>query len=186
MSTRLMKKTAAVAALCLLALPAMAHPGHGDSAGLLAGFAHPFTGIDHLLAMLGVGLWGGQQRRGWGQPATFLGMMLLGALAGMVGLTLPGLETGIAATVALIGLSIALALALPNWLGMLLVGVFALAHGNAHGQELPAASAACGFMLASAMLLCAGRVVGQVLAGRVLRVAGVALTAAGVVLLGMN
>ena len=186
MSATLMTKMAAVAALCLLALPAMAHPGHGDSAGLLAGFAHPFTGIDHLLAMLGVGLWGGQQRRGWGQPATFLGMMLLGALAGMVGLTLPGLETGIAATVALIGLAIALALALPNWLGMLLVGVFALAHGNAHGQELPAASAACGFMLASAMLLCAGRVVGQVLAGRVLRVAGVALTAAGVVLLGMN
>ena len=186
MSATLMTKTAAVAALCLLALPAMAHPGHGDSAGLLAGFAHPFTGIDHLLAMLGVGLWGGQQRRGWGQPATFLGMMLLGALAGMVGLTLPGLETGIAATVALIGLAIALALALPNWLGMLLVGVFALAHGNAHGQELPAASAACGFMLASAMLLCAGRVVGQVLAGRVLRVAGVALTAAGVVLMGMN
>ena len=186
MSARLMKKTAAVAALCLLAAPAMAHPGHGEGAGFLAGLAHPFTGIDHLLAMLGVGLWGGQQRRGWGQPATFLGMMLLGALAGMVGLTLPGLETGIAATVALIGLAIALALALPNWLGMLLVGVFALAHGNAHGQELPAASAACGFMLASAMLLCAGRVVGQVLAGRVLRVAGVALTAAGVVLLGMN
>jgi len=184
MNATLMKKTAAVAALCLLALPAMAHPGHGDSVGFLAGFAHPFTGIDHLLAMLGVGLWGGQQRRGWGQPATFLGMMLLGALAGMAGLTVPGLETGIAATVALVGLAIALALALPNWLGLGLVGMFALAHGNAHGQELPAASAACGFMLASAMLLCAGRVTGQVLAERVLRVAGVALTAAGVVLMG--
>lgn len=185
MSARLMTKTAAVAALCLLALPAMAHPGHGDSVGFLAGFAHPFTGIDHMLAMLGVGLWGGQQRRSLAQSATFLGMMLLGALAGMVGLTVPGLETGIAATVALVGLAIALALALPNWLGMLLVGVFALAHGNAHGQELPAASAACGFLLASAMLLCAGRFAGQVLAGRVLRVAGVALTAAGVVLMGV-
>lgn len=186
MSARLMKKTAAMAALCLLALPAMAHPGHGESVGFLAGFAHPFTGIDHLLAMLGVGLWGGQQRRGWGQPATFLGMMLLGALAGMAGLTVPGLETGIAATVALVGLAIALALALPNWLGLGLVAMFALAHGNAHGQELPAASAACGFMLASATLLCTGRVVGQVLAERVLRLAGVALTAAGVVLMGMN
>lgn len=186
MSARLMTKTAAVAALCLLAVPAMAHPGHGDGVGFLAGFAHPFTGIDHLLAMLGVGLWGGQQRRGWGQPATFLGMMLFGALAGMEGLTMQGLETGIAATVALVGLAIALALALPNWLGMLFVGMFALAHGNAHGQELPAASAACGFMLASAALLCTGRFTGQVLAERVLRLAGVALTAAGVVLMGMN
>ncbi|MBE3025639.1 HupE-UreJ family metal transporter [Janthinobacterium sp. BJB1] len=180
-----MRKTAAAAALCLLALPAMAHPGHGESAGLLAGFAHPFTGIDHLLAMLGVGLWGGQQRRGWRQPATFLGMMLLGALAGMAGLTVPGLETGIAATVALAGLAIALALALPNWLSLGLVGMFALAHGNAHGQELPVASAACGFLLASAMLLCAGCFTGQVLAGRVLRLAGVAITAAGVVLMGL-
>ena len=186
MSARLMKKTAAVAALCLLAAPAMAHPGHGEGAGFLAGLAHPFTGIDHLLAMLGVGLWGGQQRHGLAQPATFLGMMLLGALAGMAGVTLPGLETGIAATVALVGLAIALALAMPNWLGMLLVGMFALAHGNAHGQELPAASAAFGFMLASATLLFAGRFIGQVLAERMLRVAGVALTAAGVVLMGMN
>ena len=186
MSARLMKKTATVAALCLLALPAMAHPGHGESAGFLAGFAHPFTGLDHLLAMLGVGIWGGQQRRGWAQPAPFHGMMLFGALAGMVGLTVPGLETGIAATVALVGLAVALALALPNWLGMGLVGLFALAHGNAHGQELPAASAACGFMLATATLLCAGRFLGQVLAERMLRLAGVALTAAGVVLMGLN
>ena len=183
MSVTLMKKTAAVAALCLLALPAMAHPGHGESVGFLAGFAHPFTGLDHLLAMLGVGIWGGQQRCGWAQPATFLGMMLFGALAGMAGLTVPGLETGIAATVALVGLAIALALALPNWLGMGLVGLFALAHGNAHGQELPATAAACGFMLASAVLLCTGRFLGQVLAERMLRGAGVALTAAGVVLL---
>ncbi|WP_257572429.1 HupE/UreJ family protein [Janthinobacterium sp. UMAB-56] len=185
MSAKLMKKTAAVATLCLLALPAMAHPGHGESAGFLAGFAHPFTGIDHLLAMLGVGLWGGQQRRSLVQPATFLGMMLLGAVTGMAGLTVPGLETGIAATVALLGLAIALALALPNWLGMGIVGMFALAHGNAHGQELPAASAAFGFMLASATLLCAGRFIGQVLAERVLRLAGVALTAAGMVLMGL-
>ena len=186
MSARLMTKTAALAALCLLALPAMAHPGHGEHAGFLAGLAHPFTGVDHLLAMLGVGIWGGQQRRGLAQPATFLGLLLLGALAGMAGLTVPGLETGIAATVALVGLAIALALALPNWLGMGLVGVFALAHGNAHGQELPAASAAFGFMLASATLLCAGRFIGQVLAERMLRLAGVALTAAGVLMMGMN
>ena len=88
-------------------------------------------------------------------------------------------------TVKILVPALTLALALPNWLGMGLVGVFALAHGNAHGQELPAASAACGFMLASASLLCAGRLLGQVLAERMLRVAGVALTAAGVVLMGL-
>ena len=79
-----------------------------------------------------------------------------------------------------------LALSLPNWLGMSLVGIFAVAHGNAHGHELPAASAACGFMLASATLLMAGRFAGQVMAERVLRVAGAAITAAGLVMMGMN
>lgn len=174
------------AALSLLAMPAFAHPGHGESLGFFDGLAHPFTGLDHLLAMLGLGLWGGQQRRSLAQPATFLGMMLVGALAGMAGLTVPGLETGIAATVALTGLAIALALSLPGWLATSLVGLFALAHGNAHGRELPSASAAVGFMLASAVLLMAGRLVGQVLAERMLRATGVAMTAAGVVLMGMN
>ena len=186
MTVRSLKHTAVLATLSLLALPAMAHPGHAETAGFLAGLAHPFTGIDHLLAMLGVGIWGGQQRRGLAQPATFLGMMLLGALAGMAGLGTSGLEMGIAATVALTGMAIALALSLPNWLGMSLVGIFAVAHGNAHGHELPAASAAFGFMLASGMLLMAGRFAGQVMAERVLRVAGAAITAAGLVMMGMN
>lgn len=174
------------AALSLLALPAFAHPGHGEALGFLDGLAHPFTGLDHLLAMLGLGLWGGQQRRSLAQPATFLAMMLVGALAGMAGLTVPGLETGIAATVALTGLAIALALSLPGWLATSLVGLFALAHGNAHGQELPSASAAAGFMLASAVLLMAGRLGGQVLAERMLRAAGAGMTVAGVVLMGLN
>ena len=186
MTVRSLKHTAVLATFSLLALPAMAHPGHGETAGFLAGLAHPFTGLDHLLAMLGVGIWGGQQRRGLAQPATFLGMMLLGALAGMAGLGIPGLEMGIAATVALTGMAIALALSLPNWLGMSLVGIFAVAHGNAHGHELPAASAAFGFMLASAILLMAGRLIGQVMAERVVRLAGAAMTAAGLVLMGMN
>lgn len=186
MNHRYLKHTAVLATFSLLALPAMAHPGHGETAGFLAGFVHPFTGVDHLLAMLGVGIWGGQQRRSLAQPVTFLGMMLLGALAGMAGLGVPGLEMGIAATVALTGMAIALALALPAWLGMGLVGLFALAHGNAHGQELPAATAAFGFMLASSVLLLTGRLIGQVMAGRVVRVAGAAMTAAGLVLMGMN
>lgn len=186
MNHRYLKHTAVLATFSLLALPAMAHPGHGEAAGFLTGLVHPFTGIDHLLAMLGVGIWGGQQRRSLAQPVTFLGMMLLGALAGMAGLGVPGLEMGIAATVALTGMAIALALSLPAWLGVGLVGLFALAHGNAHGHELPAASAAFGFMLASSVLLLTGRLIGQVMAERVLRVAGAAMTAAGLVLMGMN
>lgn len=186
MNYRYLKHTAVLATFSLLALPALAHPGHGEAAGFLTGLVHPFTGIDHLLAMLGVGIWGGQQRRSLAQPVTFLGMMLLGALAGMAGLGVPGLEMGIAATVALTGMAIALALSLPAWLGMGLVGLFALAHGNAHGQELPAASAAFGFMLASSLLLMVGRFAGQVMAERVLRVTGAAMTAAGLVLMGMN
>ena len=186
MNKRFLKHTAVLAAFSLLALPAMAHPGHGEAAGFRTGLVHPFTGIDHLLAMLGVGIWGGQQRRGLAQPAIFLGMMLLGALAGMAGLGVPGLEMGIAATVALTGMAIALALSLPAWLGMGLVGLFALAHGNAHGQELPATSAAFGFMLASGVLLLTGRLIGQAMAERVVRVTGAAMTAAGLVLMGMN
>ena len=186
MIPRFLKHAGALAALSLVALPALAHPGHGETAGFLAGFVHPLTGLDHLLAMLGVGIWGGQQRRGLAQPAIFLGMMLLGALAGMAGLGVPGLEMGIAATVALTGMAIALALSLPAWLGMGLVGLFALAHGNAHGQELPATSAAFGFMLASGVLLLTGRLIGQAMAERVVRVTGAAMTAAGLVLMGMN
>ena len=186
MTVRSLKHPFVLATLSLLALPAMAHPGHGEAVGFLAGLAHPFTGLDHLLAMLGVGIWGGQQRRGLAQPAIFLGMMLLGALAGMAGIGIHGLEMGIAATVALTGMAIALALSLPNWLGMSLVGIFAVVHGNAHGHELPAASAAFGFMLASAILLMTGRLIGQVMAERVVRVAGAAMTAAGLVLMGMN
>ncbi|MBB5368787.1 MULTISPECIES: HupE/UreJ family protein [unclassified Janthinobacterium] len=185
MTVRL-KHLGALAALALVSLPAMAHPGHDHGTGFLAGFIHPFTGIDHLLAMLGVGIWGAQQRRGLEQPLTFLAMMLIGALAGMAGLGLPGLEMGIAATVALTGLAIALALSMPGWLAMGLVGVFALAHGNAHGQELSALPATCGFMLASAILLLSGRFIGQMLAERVVRVAGAAITAVGLVLMGMN
>ncbi|NHZ91689.1 HupE-UreJ family metal transporter [Massilia sp. CCM 8733] len=88
-----MKKTLAIA-LCLLALPAAAHPGHEAAAGFAAGFAHPLTGIDHLLAMLGVGLWSRQQGRGTLLPA-FVVMMALGAVA-QVGMQV---EAGLAASV---------------------------------------------------------------------------------------
>ncbi len=176
--------------LALLAAPALAHPlasgMAGAGAGFAAGFAHPFSGLDHLLAMLGVGIWSGQQRAGKAQPLAFLPMLLLGALSGVAGLTVPGLETGLAATVALAGVAVALALALPGWLGLGLLALFALAHGNAHGHELPQVQAAAGFMSASALLLGLGRAVGRIGAAPLVRLAGLAIAAGGIAMLGLR
>lgn len=110
--------------LTLLSVPAAAHPlarealDSGLASGFLGGFTHPFTGFDHLLALLGVGLWHGQRGAGKAQPLAFLALMLVGALSGAAGLVPPGLEIGLAASVALIGLVVALALAPPAWLGI--------------------------------------------------------------------
>ena len=170
-----MKKILPIA-LCLLALPAAAHPGHAEAAGLMAGLAHPFTGLDHLLAMVGVGLWSRRQTQGvWLAPA-FVLMMAIGALA------LPGLpfELGLAASVALIGVLLVARLRLPTVAGVALVSGFALLHGQAHGSELPQAASAAGFLFSSAALVLAGRALGG---ERVARVAGAAIAATGVFLL---
>lgn len=139
------------AALALLPTLAVAHPGHGMES-VYAGFMHPLTGWDHLLVMLAVGLWagriGGAAR--WQLPLTFLGVMLLGALAGMQGMTLPAMETGIAASVMALGLLIALHVSLPRAWQIGLTAAFASLHGLAHGAEL--GGHAAGWVL-SAMLL---------------------------------
>jgi len=131
-------------AIAFLALPvlASAHPGHDgheltwDFSG---GFAHPLSGWDHLLVMIAVGLWaaqlGGHAR--WLVPAAFAGVMALGAALGEEGVTFPGIEQGIAASVLVLGLLIAAAVRLPVTAGAALVGVFAIFHGLAHGAEMP-------------------------------------------------
>lgn len=179
----------AFAATALIAcLPALAHPGHGDTqAGFLAGFLHPLGGADHLLAMLAAGIWSARQRDGGkGLPAAFLAMMFLGALSAVAGLRIPGLETGIAATVALSGCLLAAAVSMPAWAGMLLLGGFAVLHGSAHGLELPQAASAAGFMLCSALLLWTGRGLGSILAAAVLRLAGAGIAAAGLALMALQ
>jgi len=181
------RMTLAAAAL-VISLPAFAHPGHGDAqAGFLAGFLHPLSGADHMLAMLAAGTWSVRQNRG-GEvlPAAFLAMLLLGALSAVAGLRIPGLETGIAATVALSGCLLAAAIRMPVWTGMLVLGGFAVLHGSAHGQELPQASSAAGFMLASALLLWTGRGIGTLLTGAALRLAGAGLAAAGLALMALQ
>lgn len=178
-----MKKTITAIALASASTAALAHTGAGaHTHGFMAGFAHPFTGLDHLLAMLAVGAWSVRQQNAKWLPATFLGMLLVGVAAGAAGLALPGLETGIALTVALMGVLIAVAARLPAPVAALMVGAFALLHGNAHGLELPQASSAAGMLLASALLVYGGNLLGRISPALALKLSGAAIAATGVAL----
>jgi len=127
-----------VSVFALLPSLAQAHPGHGSGIG--AGFAHPLTGLDHLLAMVAVGIWAAQLggRARWAVPATFVGVMTLGSTLGMLGITLPAVELAIFASVVLLGLLVAGAAKMRLEACMAAVGFFALFHGLAHGAEVPA------------------------------------------------
>ena len=154
----------ALLALALIALPtaAFAHAGHGDTAGLLSGFMHPVGGIDHVLAMVAVGVFafvlGG--RALFLVPLSFVAMMLAGFALGTSGISLPFVELGIALSSIVIGAAAAWGKPMPVAAAMSLVGAFAVFHGHAHGAEMPANAAgleyALGFMLATAALHLAG------------------------------
>ncbi|MDH1008488.1 HupE/UreJ family protein [Pseudomonas nicosulfuronedens] len=178
-------------ALFLTPAVAFAHPGHGDH-GLIAGIAHPITGLDHLLAMLAVGLWAAQQQGAarLALPCTFVGVMLVGGLLGFEGMQIPLMETGIAASVLALGLCVALAVRPPLAVAMGITALFALAHGVAHGLELPDLSSpwlyATGFVGATAALHAAGYGLVRVLpqaAAPLVRFAGLASAGAGAWLL---
>src|SRR5512139_3507944 len=132
-----MKKLILSATLLLAPTAALAHTGHGTTASLFAGLAHPVSGLDHLTVMLAVGalaaLKGG--RALWLWPASFVGVMIAGALLGMAQVQLPLVEPAILASVVVLGLLVALAVNLPTWLGAAVIGVAALFHGHAHGAE---------------------------------------------------
>ncbi len=136
----------------------MAHTGHLDVAGFAGGFTHPFTGLDHLAAMLAVGMWAGLTagRRAWIPVAAFMGFMSLGAALGMTGIPLPGIEAGIATSLLAMGLLLVSLARLPIAVSIALVGVFALFHGCAHGAEMPVAATpllyGLGFILATGTL----------------------------------
>ena len=181
-----MKRTRLIAATLALALAssaAMAHPQAGAHAhGFLDGFAHPFTGVDHLLAMVAVGVWSARQSNANWLPPTFIGMVMVGMLSGAVAGALPGLEPGIALTVVAMGMLIALARRLPAAAGVAMVGAFALLHGNAHGVELATAASAGGLLAASTLLVYGGRLLGRVGPALVVKCAGAAIAATGLVL----
>jgi urease accessory protein len=187
--------------LASLALPALAHPGHpggeAHDAGFVAGFAHPFGGFDHLLAMIAVGLWAVQfaTRSGkrsvlWLLPAAFVLPMGAGFLLALNGIALPGVEAGIALSVLILGLAVAFALRPPLAAAMAVTAGFALFHGHAHGGEMGdgvATTYAAGMLLATALLHgigLAGAMLTQQIATPVLtRAAGAAVAMAGVVIL---
>ncbi|AYC31247.1 protein hupE [Pseudomonas cavernae] len=186
-----LRKTLYALALFLTPAVAFAHPGHGDS-GLLAGLGHPLLGLDHLLAMLAVGLWAAQQQGAarWALPCSFVASLLLGGLLGFTGLAIPLLETGIATSVLALGLLVALAVRPPLALAVCATALFALAHGVAHGLELPALASpwtyAAGFVAASAALHGAGYALVRTLpptAAPLVRLAGLASAGSGVWLL---
>ncbi|TWH76535.1 urease accessory protein [Azomonas agilis] len=131
---------------------AFAHPGHMEQ-GFMAGLLHPLTGMDHLLAMLALGIWAALQKGSlrWALPLTFLGALSLGFVMGHSGWTLPQVETGISLSVLLLGLLVAATVRLPAFIALALAAVFALFHGYAHGLEAIGSvqSFAAGFLLAS-------------------------------------
>ena len=149
---------AALLASCVATAPAFAHTGVGHTHGFAYGFLHPIGGLDHVLAMVAVGLFAAHLggRALWLVPATFVTLMAAGAMVGMRGVEIPFAEAGIATSVVALGLMVALQTSLPVVVAMGLVGVFAVFHGQAHGFEMPAdASAltyALGFMTATASL----------------------------------
>ena len=144
--------------LALISGSAQAHTGTGLPGGFMSGFTHPLSGLDHLLAMVSVGLWGAFLGRPliYQLPVIFPAVMAGGAVLAMIGLRLPPVEIGIALSVLVLGGCIALAIKAPVWAASVIVAAFALFHGYAHGKELPSAADpvaySAGFVLATGLL----------------------------------
>ncbi len=157
-------------ALACLLWPAvtLAHVGQGDiSGGFLAGVAHPVLGPDHVVAMVAVGIWGAQLGAPaiWVLPVTFPIVMAFGGVLGGLGVAIPGIEVGIALSAIVLGGMIAIAGRPPLWVAAIVVGVFAIFHGHAHGTELPesanAISYSVGFVAATGSLHALGILIGM-------------------------
>ena len=166
--------TTFVAFLVFAPAAALAHPGHDGAGGLAHGFIHPVTGIDHVLAMIAVGVLAAQYggRALWLVPMSFLVAMGAAAAVGMAGIPVQSVEVGIALSVVVLGLMIAFQIRPPTLVAMVAVGFFALFHGYAHGSEMPNGQAglsfAAGFLIATALLLSAGVGLGLLLQRRTL------------------
>ena len=176
-------------ALSLLAGTASAHTGdHTAVTGFAGGLAHPLLGLDHLFAMIAVGLWAVQQggRALWAVPTAFVVAMGLGGVLAWSGIALPHVETAIALSVLVLGLLIATRRQWAVTAGMALAAVFALFHGYAHGLEMPLAASPAlyglGFVLATLGLHGLG-IAGSLISRRAMQAAGIGIAATGLALI---
>jgi len=168
---------------------AFAHPQKGEAVGFLTGFRHPISGLDHVLAMVAVGLWGAQLGSPaiWLLPVAFPMVMAFGGMLGLVGVPLPGAEYGIALSAIMLGAAVLFEIRPPLTIAAILVGFFAIFHGHAHGTELPAGQSALlysiGFVIATGCLHAVGIGIGTVhrwgWGQKVLRAAGGLVTLGG-------
>ncbi len=184
------KRIATALIAALWPVLALAHVGQGRAEGLLAGLRHPVSGLDHVLAMVSVGLWGAQLGAPaiWLLPVTFPMVMAFGGMLGLVGIPLPGVEVAIALSGIALGIAVLSEWRPPIPLAAVLVGFFAIFHGHAHGAELPAGASgllySLGFVAATGTLHAIGIGIGVIHRwgwGRIaLRVAGAGVASAGV------
>lgn len=164
-------RTLAIAA-ALLPTAAFAHTGVGETSGFMHGFEHPVSGLDHILAMVLVGIFAFQlgRRALWLVPVTFVLAMAGGGALGIARIDVPFVEIGIALSVVVFGLIVALGVKAPVAIAMAVVGLFAIFHGHAHGAEMPEDTGgfayAAGFMIATALLHIVGIGIG-VLIGKI-------------------
>ena len=178
-----------LAAALLLPSLAHAHVGVGEARGLWHGLSHPLSGLDHICAMVAVGLWAAQMggRAIWAVPLTFVSVMALGGALGMLGVHVPFVETGIVVSVLTLGVLVAAAVRLPLFASILVVGMFAIFHGHAHGVEMPETASglayAAGFIVATAFLHACGIGLGiaiqRLASPAIARFAGIAIVLCG-------
>lgn len=191
-SPRVIRPLLLMALSCLLVMlpdTSMAHIEQGQAGGFLTGFSHPWSGLDHIMAMVAVGLWGAQLGNPamWMLPITFPIVMSFGAFMGLAGIAVPGIEVGIALSAIVLGAMVFSESRPPLWAAALLVGVFAIFHGHAHGTELPEGQNgllySMGFVISTGLLHGVGITIGLVhrwSAGRtLLRACGAVISLAG-------
>ncbi len=169
------------------------HPDMGQATGFWHGLSHPLTGLDHILAMVAVGIWAVQVggKAVWAIPLSFVGMMVAGGILGITGVNIPFVEKGIIMSVLILGVLITASARLPLIVGMLIVGLFALFHGHTHGNEIPNAAMgitySIGFALSTILLHLSGIGIAQLIQKtkkiQLLRYTGATILIAGMYLL---
>jgi urease accessory protein len=190
MKNKALSSLAAAMAMILASTPAaQAHIRHGEAVGFISGLAHPVSGLDHIIAMVAVGLWGAQLGAPaiWLLPVTFPLVMSVGGFLGLIGIPMAGVEVGIALSGVLLGAVVLFELRPPLYVAAVLVGLFGLCHGYAHGAELPPGEDgllySLGFVIATGCLHATGIAIGTIhrwtWGRRVLRVAGAGISAGG-------